>query len=108
MRISDGSSDVCSSDLLAAQEYRFAIASANLGQQVRNLFALGVAARDNLELARDTEIRARKQSRVARELVDAGKAPRSEGRRVGKEFIGTCRYRWSPFSEKQINNKENH
>src|SRR3546814_10196819 len=116
MRISDWSSDVCSSDLpysgfngtettvsvnqrldiggrrkarmtlgeaeLAAQEYRFAIARANLGQQVRNLFALGVAARDNLALARDNEDRARELSRVARELVDAGKEPPLRGLRA--------------------------
>ena len=60
---------------LAAQEYRFAIARANLGQQVRNLFALGVAARDNLALARENEARAREVSRVARALVEAGKEP---------------------------------
>src|SRR3546814_19516605 len=67
---------------LAAQEYRFAIARANLGQQVRNLFALGVAARDNLALARDNEDRARELSRVARELVDAGKEPPLRGLRA--------------------------
>src|SRR3546814_16472858 len=49
---------------LAAQEYRFAIARANLGQQVRHLFALGVAARDNLALARDKNGRASCRERV--------------------------------------------
>lgn len=38
---------------LVAQEYRFAIARAELAQQVRNLFAFGIAARDNLTLERD-------------------------------------------------------
>ncbi|MBO9378142.1 TolC family protein [Sphingomonas histidinilytica] len=67
---------------LAAQEYRFAIARADLGQQVRNLFALGVAARDSLVLARENEDRARELSRVARELVDAGKEPPLRGLRA--------------------------
>lgn len=67
---------------LAAQEYRFAIARADLGRQVRNLFALGVAARDNLALARENEDRARELSRVARELVDAGKEPPLRGLRA--------------------------
>src|SRR3546814_3826398 len=116
MRISDWSSDVCSSDLpilnvevenfagpgpysgfngpettasvnqrldiggrrkarmtladapLAAQEYRFAIARAEPGQQVRSLFAFGIAVRANLPHARESEERARELSRIAREL----------------------------------------
>src|SRR3546814_1707764 len=52
---------------LAAQEYRFEIARAELGQQVRNLFALGIAARDNLALARENEDRARALSRLRSE-----------------------------------------
>lgn len=67
---------------VAAQEYRFAIARAELAQQVRNLFAFGIAARDNLALARDNEQRARELSRIARELVDAGKEPPLRGLRA--------------------------
>src|SRR3546814_18521926 len=57
---------------LAAQEYRFAIARAELGQQLRSLFAFGIAVRDNLALLRDNEQRARELSRTARELVESG------------------------------------
>lgn len=67
---------------LTVQEYRFAIARADLGLQVRNLFALGVAARDSLALARENEARAREVSRVARALVDAGKEPPLRGLRA--------------------------
>ena len=67
---------------LAAQEYRFAIARADLGRQVRNLFALGIAARDNLALARENEERARELARVARELVDVGQEPPLRGLRA--------------------------
>ena len=67
---------------LAAQEYRFAIARADLGQEVRNLFALGVSARDNLALAKENEERARELTRIARELVDVGKEPPLRGLRA--------------------------
>lgn len=67
---------------LAAQEYRFAIARADLGQQVRNLFALGVAARESLTLARENEERARELARIASELVDVGKEPPLRGLRA--------------------------
>src|SRR3546814_16709945 len=29
--------------------------------------------------------------------LEAGNDPRSEERRVGKECVSTCRYRWSPY-----------
>src|SRR3546814_17834747 len=121
MRISDWSSDVCSSDLpvlnvevenfagtgpysgfngtettvsinqrldlagrrrarmtlaeaeLRAEEYRLAIAHADLARQVRIQFAIGIAARDNLTLAQENEARARELWRIAREIVDTGK-----------------------------------
>src|SRR3546814_12623024 len=31
------------------------------------------------------------------QLADRGVAGRSEERRVGKECVSTCRYRWSPY-----------
>src|SRR3546814_13985938 len=67
---------------LAAQEYRFAIARAELGQQVRSLFAFGIAVRDTLALARENEERARELSRIARELVESGKEPPLRGLRA--------------------------
>lgn len=67
---------------LAVQEYRFAIARADLGLRVRGLFARGVAARDSLTLARENETRAREVARVARALVDAGKEPPLRGLRA--------------------------
>lgn len=67
---------------LAVQEYRFAISRADLGLQVRDLFAAGIAARDNLALARENEVRAREVSRIARALVDAGKEPPLRGLRA--------------------------
>src|SRR3546814_2326107 len=78
MRISDWSSDVCSSDLgrlwrIAAFEFR------------RMLFlVLGFAIGPGL---------------VVNVLLKPnwGRARRSEERRVGKECVSTCRSRWSPY-----------
>src|SRR3546814_2789395 len=99
MRISDWSSDVCSSDLPAR------------GQQV---------------LRRIAERRAAVRGEIAAPVIGEGEAPRqrvepegqrlpcgrlsmrrplsywrhfvrSEERRVGKECVSTCRSRWSPY-----------
>src|SRR3546814_17046219 len=32
--------------------------------------------------------------------------PRSEERRVGKECVSTCRFRWSPYNSKKKNHKK--
>src|SRR3546814_18319301 len=68
---------------LRAEEYRLAIAHADLARQVRIQFALGIAARDNLTLAQENEARARELSRIARELVATGKEPPLRGLLAG-------------------------
>src|SRR3546814_1294915 len=70
MRISDWSSDVCSSDLAAGHRVT--------GAQRE---AADLARRD-VDVVRTGEIRA---------------VRRSEERRVGKECVSTCRSRWSPY-----------
>src|SRR3546814_8335213 len=85
MRMSDWSSDVCSSDLLdvtTADGHRFQLRRHGVG--AHGLFfvpALGVPAR--------------KYDPLAEALAAAG-VPRSEERRVGKECVRTCRARRSP------------
>src|SRR3546814_17123533 len=61
-------------ELLAAQ-YRLEIARADLALDVRNQFATAIAARDNLVLARENEVRARELVRVAQAMVDTGNEP---------------------------------
>src|SRR3546814_19203775 len=79
VRISDWSSDVCSSDLDDTPELReMRMLQANL---------VGPAGYIPME---DTE---------ATELVQ--RATRSEERRVGKESVSTCRSRWAPYHEKK-------
>src|SRR3546814_6378847 len=80
MRISDWSSDVCSSDLRVlgvnvdrVTALTFAISSA-LGAVAGALFAMNVNSAQ----------------------LGMGSA-RSDERRVGKECVSTCRSRWSPY-----------
>src|SRR3546814_5649296 len=92
MRISDWSSDVCSSDLRL-----FDILFDDMDQTLREI---GVG-----DLSVGKKIKALASSfygRVAayEEGLDASD-PRSEERRVGKECVGTCRSRWSPSHEKK-------
>src|SRR3546814_2553831 len=88
MRISDWSSDVCSSDLHFAEDATAALALTAMGAGVcvvpASLAAIhwpGVRFTPLLDDA------------VGSPIVCA----RSEERRVGKECVSTCRSRWSPY-----------
>src|SRR3546814_4140003 len=81
MRISDWSSDVCSSDLVEQQR----VDVAGLQLHRAGAFELDVAAPRGHALV----------PVVGRLLV--GLLDRSEERRVGKESVRTCRSRWSPY-----------
>src|SRR3546814_9884658 len=83
MRISDWSSDVCSSDLqpsvvkaLEAAGFRGAVVQRF---DSRN-FAIRPAPEEN-----------------AKAQAEAPDVKRSEERRVGTECVRPCRYRWSPY-----------
>src|SRR3546814_8799718 len=87
MRISDWSSDVCSSDL-ADREVRPKFAFAGLAVD---------RARDRAVDQHDPLVAL---GHARQELLDhEGFGPhlRSEERRVGKEGVRTCRSRWSPY-----------
>src|SRR3546814_1240193 len=79
MRISDWSSDVCSSDL--------GIISIRMNQ------IEAVAHRSQIRHRRTGE-QATGQASGGNGKVEIG---RSEERRVGKECVSTCRSRWSPY-----------
>src|SRR3546814_10421848 len=103
MRISDWSSDVCSSDLhdggqpleAVAQQRDAAGAVARVAEG-----DLGAAERhveDGAdELPATAAQRARPQHRAAQVAPAAFVIARSEARRVGKECVSTCRSRWLP------------
>src|SRR3546814_2383435 len=82
MRISDWSSDVCSSDLIFAQ------ASNDWRLAQEEIFGPVLVA-----------IRWKDEAEAIRMANDShyGLAARSEERRVGKECVSTCRSRWSPY-----------
>src|SRR3546814_14019931 len=97
MRISDWSSDVCSSDLLD----HVALGDGDL--ELGRLADLDVV---EAQVARGVRIHALDVRGVLAAAVDddhlrgdrgAVVALRSEERRVGKECVRTCRSRWSPY-----------
>src|SRR3546814_14816662 len=103
MRISDWSSDVCSSDLARRLDgfnaptvwHEFTPlankhSAVNLGQGFPN-WECADFAKD----AADKAIRGDFNQYTRR----------SEERRVGKECVSTCRYRWSPYNSKKKKNE---
>src|SRR3546814_11235383 len=98
MRISDWSSDVCSSDLdIAYQGWRLSV----LRERHRNgLKHLASAAVDNAERRRRIVMFGAVIVTLCSKFGQGQPAitdPRSEERRVGKECVSTCRSRWSPY-----------
>src|SRR3546814_5056944 len=87
LRISDWSSDVCSSDLLAALATLRLVLLLDLGGRGRRTVRLVV----DLALGLDDVLH-----RVVDVVPCLAVPPRSEERRVGKECVSTCRSRWSP------------
>src|SRR3546814_5646049 len=82
MRISDWSSDVCSSDLGAAQ------CDGRLGRILEQL----------VERLQRLRVGLRRLERLDRRAGAAAAADqRSEERRVGKACVSTCRSRWSSY-----------
>src|SRR3546814_6457695 len=82
MRISDWSSDVCSSDLMDG------VLQIELGGQFDHVCRIGVHLVAGISLGR-----AAMAAAVVARSLDVG---RSEARRVGKECVSTCRSRRSP------------
>src|SRR3546814_16723245 len=111
MRISDWSSDVCSSDLPLLS------------------IAIEKTADHHVRLSRatmpGTELQAAKAnvifhgaqvilstlwsgSHCSGTTINGWKALRSEERRVGKECVSTCRSRWSPYHLKKKKKRKRH
>src|SRR3546814_1016850 len=88
MRISDWSSDVCSSDLKVAATTENLAAS--YPPPVPGMFNIGV-------LHTALEGNAAHANYAPCSLDELQAKGRSEERRVGKECVSTCRSRWSPY-----------
>src|SRR3546814_6674950 len=87
MRISDWSSDVCSSDLQSGRT-----------QEIQRLIGRSLRAVTDLTAFGERQIR------IDCDVIQADGGTRtaaitgrSEERRVGKECVSTCRSRWSPY-----------
>src|SRR3546814_15821093 len=96
MRISDWSSDVCSSDLFGAGPTEAEVAylmESEWAQRAEDV----VWRRSKLGLRMTAdEIRRLDDWMLARSAGQPA-GERSEERRVGKECVSTCRSRWSPY-----------
>src|SRR3546814_19682306 len=115
MRISDWSSDVCSSDLvwlsasagtgktqvLAARVYRLLLRGVDPGAILCLTFTKAGAAETAGRISTRLAAWVRMPERQLKDdLAALGENPldrRSEKRRVGKECVSTCRSRWSPY-----------
>src|SRR3546814_17215788 len=96
MRISDWSSDVCSSDLLAANLTRIAAPS-----RAKTAYSEGIQRRGRLAGSRKGETDMRRFLTIAVAMFafavpGPALAQSSDERRVGQECVSTCRSRWSP------------
>src|SRR3546814_16397027 len=100
MRISDWSSDVCSSDLLAARS-----GGPILLVRTNEIPAPTAAELRRLAPARIVIIGG---AGVVSDGVRYAAAARSEERRVGKEGVSTCRSRWSPSHKKKTKHTTHH
>src|SRR3546814_9739390 len=96
MRISDWSSDVCSSDLLVHR----GIEDREIGRMEHRIADAGEHGhRQQHPEARHQAVKQNGRA-VDPEPADqhvARAGARSEARRVGKECVSTCRSRWSPY-----------
>src|SRR3546814_13203989 len=100
MRISDWSSDVCSSDL--SERAALAAERAKLAEMKPYRKTNSPSTRQAVRRTLRTAL----NSAIAHQLITFNPAShvelepgkrRSEERRVGKECVSTCRYRWSPY-----------
>src|SRR3546814_13715988 len=99
MRISDWSSDVCSSDLRSAFFLR---SEADLSWPQAARMSSPRVARTGAEICAAESLSAKRvmvaASEHSKKLPGQGlQGMRSEERRVGKECVSTGRSRWSPF-----------
>src|SRR3546814_14000764 len=109
MRISDWSSDVCSSDLLANDVVDSIVLRrpGNATRSSRKLRASQPACAAFLQRRQNAGVKSTSKVKTSSRPTSIATI-RSEERRVGKESVSTCRSRWSPKHEKKKTTKEKH
>src|SRR3546814_12583765 len=96
MRISDWSSDVCSSDLNGYRVLTYNRRGSCPGGELGCSGGHDVGGWRDLAFVVD-RLREAGAQRVVVGGASLGAMERSEERRVGKECVSTCRSRWSPY-----------
>src|SRR3546814_14563103 len=106
MRISDWSSDVCSSDLAAFRATLEEVTSADLILHVRDMAntAHGAQKKQVMAVLADLGIVDLQTGECSIPILEV----RSEERRGGKECVSPCRSRRSPYHSKKHVTKRHH
>src|SRR3546814_17733587 len=101
MRISDWSSDVCSSDLAHRRMQRYP-ARTEIGAQHGQCHQRAHRSRSRTTIGGGK----RRHPSIWPLSLEGSSRRRSEERRVGKECVSTCRSRWSPDHKKKNKEKQ--
>src|SRR3546814_18108374 len=99
MRISDWSSDVCSSDLMIVRTRVLVVGAGPVG--VTAAYRLAQMGIDAILLEANADCP--EDMRASTFHPPSLEMMRSEESRVGKECVSTCRSRWSPYHSKKKN-----
>src|SRR3546814_18834767 len=111
MRISDWSSDVCSSDRqqVACSDRAAASGQTEPGEGTEDDLGRGLKiVQDQRESADIENLLQELRDNIvlaAERTEQPCERDRSEERRVGKECVSTCRSRWSPYNSKKTTNE---
>src|SRR3546814_12765318 len=103
MRISDWSSDVCSSDLFCCRRISGRMAMTTVNPQVTDIIDVvqvyfdGLYAGDTAKLRQAFHPASSLFASADGQLVQVPREDRSEERRVGKECVSTCRSRGARY-----------
>src|SRR3546814_20033511 len=98
MRISDWSSDVCSSDLAAGQDDR---EHRGNDRDAERHIGAGALGRGNRGAGAHYASRIDRRTGGGLSGTRAGRRDSSEEGSVGKEVVSTCRYRWETYTSKK-------
>src|SRR3546814_18382056 len=103
MRISDWSSDVCSSDLCGFAHHGGSGDDFGCKEKSERSGASYEIRAHQPHHGLTRYAKGQRDSRLSRDDPESNLThlPRSEARRVGKECVSTCRSRWSPYNSKQ-------
>src|SRR3546814_15999670 len=104
MRISDWSSDVCSSDLLVSFSFIFPF----LPRLPWSFSSSSSVSSSSPWVKSEPSVSSSSLTVNSRRSTSISDSSRSEERRVGKECVSPCKSRWWPYHEKKNKNHKKH